>query len=109
VWDSSAGVRVTKQPEWLRGERAYRAYIRGLRYGLLAFLTATAFGLLGSADIVNVWIPTIGVLASLAVAVPAAVAGMVGWILVPDKNRANVRQGSFLRMIIHDVFKGWPR
>jgi hypothetical protein len=100
---------VSKQPEWLRRERAYRAYIRGLRYGLLGFVLAMAFGLLGGADVVSVWIPTIGVLASFVLAVPSIVAGMVGWILVPDKNRANAHQWPLLRMIAHDIFKGMPR
>ncbi|XVU30085.1 hypothetical protein ACQPZJ_24235 [Actinoplanes sp. CA-054009] len=96
------------QPTWLRDERSYRAYVRGLRYGLIGFVLAVASGLLGQSGAVGHWLPLAGVAAGFVLAFASIVTGMIGWLLVPDKNRANVRQGALLRMVAHDVVRGLP-
>jgi hypothetical protein len=45
---------------------------------------------------------------AFVVAVPSVLIGSVGWLLVPDKKRANLHQGAFLAMVAHDIFKGLP-
>ena len=91
---------MTQRPVWLRQERSYRAYIRGLRYTLLTAALAVLSGVLGFHGLTLLF---------LLAAFPLAVIGMVGWIMVPDKNRANLHQLAFLAMVGHDIFKGIPR
>ncbi|MFC7529244.1 hypothetical protein [Actinoplanes sp. GCM10030250] len=99
---------MTQQPAWLRNEGSYRMYVRGLRGALLAFAAVAVFVLLGATGVAGTWIPTIGVLAGFAVAIPAVPVAMIGWLRVPDKNRANLHQGAFLRMVGHDIVRGIP-
>lgn len=97
-----------RQPTWLRREWSYRAYVRGLRYGLVSALGAGIFILLGASRVIGLWVPTIGVFAAFALAIPAVAMGIVGWINVPDKNRANLHQLALLKMVAHDMFRGLP-
>ncbi|SNY52662.1 hypothetical protein [Paractinoplanes atraurantiacus] len=97
-----------RQPTWLRGERSYRAYVRGLRYGLAGFLLAVVSGLLGRSGVIGHRVPVAGVAVGFVVAFGSVVSGVIGWLLVPDKNRANVRQAALLRMVVHDVVRGLP-
>jgi len=96
------------QPTWLRSEWSYRAYVRGIRYFLIGFLLAVTFGLLGRSGAVAHWIPVSGVLLGFALAFGSVIAGAVGWLLVPDKNRAILHQFAFLRMVAHDIVRGLP-
>ncbi|MEU8816689.1 hypothetical protein [Actinoplanes sp. NPDC048796] len=99
---------MSAQPTWLRAESSYRAYVRGLRYGVLGFLLAVASGLLGRSGLVAHGLPVAGVAAGFLLAFGSVVSGVVGWLLVPDKNRANVHQAALLRMIAHDMIRGLP-
>jgi hypothetical protein len=99
---------VEHQPAWLRDEWSYRAYVRGLRYFLIGFASAGAFGLLGRSGVIGHRAPVAGVIAAFVLAFGSVVAGLVGWLLVPDKKRANVHQLALLRMIAHDMFRGLP-
>jgi len=99
---------MTQQPVWLRNESSYRMYVRGLRLALLAFAGVAVFVLLGASGVAGTWVPTIGVLAGFAVGIPSVLAGMIGWLRVPDKMRVNRDQGAFLRMAGRDIVKGLP-
>ena len=85
---------MTQQPVWLRGESSYRMYVRGLRLAVLAFAGTGFFVLLGATGVVGTWLPSIGVLAGFAVAIPAVLTGMVGWLRVPGKRRIALNQGA---------------
>ena len=100
---------MTRQQVWLRAEGSYRMYVRGLRLALLAFAGVAVFVLLGATGVAGTWLPTIGVLTGLVVAIPAVLTGMIGWLRVPDKNRVNQHQGAFLRMVGRDLVKGIPQ
>jgi hypothetical protein len=100
---------MTQRPVWLRQERAYRAYVRGLRYTLLAGLLIILFGLLRTSGVLPRPAGDGLVIACFAVAFVSVLTGMIGWVLVPDKHRAILHQGAFLAMVGRDVVKGLPR
>jgi hypothetical protein len=101
---SSAGLRrwlrkkgdIVGKPEWLRAELSYRVYVRGLRFGLLGFFVTLALALIGATGIVVGWFRAVVVLLPVAVTAVSIVAGSIAWLLVPDKQRANLDQMSFL-------------
>lgn len=97
------------RPDWLRKERAYRVYIRGLRYSLISFVLVGLLGLLGKAGILSLLIAGVGVMVFGLAGGISVIAGGIGWLLVPDKHRANLHQGSFLAMVCHDIFTGIPQ
>ncbi|WP_433378989.1 hypothetical protein ACQPZX_12680 [Actinoplanes sp. CA-142083] len=100
---------MTQRPVWLRREPAYRAYIRGLRYTLLAGLSMLVVGLLGVTRLIPPALTRGLMIACFLVVCLSTLIGGVGWLLVPDKRRANLHQFAFLAMVGHDVFKGMPR
>jgi hypothetical protein len=100
---------VNRQPDWLRRERAYRAYVRGMRFAVLGFVLGGSAVLAAATGVVPTPVLACIVTVALVIGVPSVLIGGVGWLLVPDKNRANIHQGSFLSMVARDVFKGLPR
>jgi hypothetical protein len=90
---------LNRQPAWLRNEWSYRLYVRGLRLAVLGGAVAAVCGWLVAS---HVKVAVAGVLLGLATGFVSVVCGIVGWIALPDKNRAVVDQGAFLRMVGHD-------
>jgi hypothetical protein len=97
------------QPQWLRAERSYRTYVRGVRYAFSGLVLTVAFGFLGKASIITGWPLRVVVLLPMSVTFLSVIVGGISWLLVPDKNRANLHQMAFLKMIAHDIFTGIPK
>jgi len=95
-----------KPPTWLRNERSYRLYVRGLRYALLGAVVAAVCGVLAASGVIGVQVPVAGFLAGLATSFLSVVCGIVGWLKVPDKKRVEAQLGAFLRMAARDVLTG---
>ena len=96
------------QPIWLRDERSYRAYVRGIRYALVAFALLGLFGQVAASGVIDHRVAAAGVVAAFGLAFASVIAGAAGWLLVPDKRRATVRPHAFLRMVVHDIVRGLP-
>jgi hypothetical protein len=100
---------VEEWPEWLRREGAYRAYVRGLRYWMLGFLLICLDLLVAATGAVPAPVIAGVAISAFALGIPSIVSAVIGWIMIPGKNRANARQGVFLGMAVRDIFKGLPK
>ena len=96
------------RPVWLRRGPSYRAYIRGLRVFLICAVLIVAIVLLLKSGLLPDPVAALGIVVVMLVGAVAIVTAAVGWIRVPDKNRANVDQFAFLWMIVRDIFSGIP-
>jgi hypothetical protein len=75
---------------------------------LLGFILAGSAVFAAATGVVPALVVASVVTVAFVVAVPSVLIGSVGWLLVPDKKRANLHQGAFLAMVAHDIFKGLP-
>jgi hypothetical protein len=80
-----------------------------LRFALSGFVLAVLFGLLGKAAVVDGWVRAAGVLLPMLVTFLSVIVGGVAWLIMPDKQRINLHQGSFLVMVARDICKGIPK
>jgi hypothetical protein len=97
------------RPDRLRREPSYRTYVRALRFGLSGFVLAVIFGLLGKAAITGGAVRAVSVLLPMLVTFVSVIAGGIAWVIMPDKQRINAHQWSFLAMVARDIVKGIPK
>jgi hypothetical protein len=91
--------------EPLRAKWNYRAYIVGLRMAIIGCALVIAFGGVGVLGA-----PKAVVIAGFAIGYGAAtvgvLSGMIGWAVTMAKQSVSTHHRAFIRMVIHDVFKG---
>lgn len=97
-----------RRPVWLRRERGYRAYVRGLRFSLCGFALAGLTGLASAAGVLPSPVVVGLIVGSFVICVPSVLLGFIGWVLVPDKKRATRHDGALLSLVARDIFRGLP-
>src|SRR3954452_1771261 len=91
--------------DWIRGERSYRLYIRGMRYACIGFVGAGLTVFLSATHIAGKWVTVVLALTFIGGGGISVIVGTIAYLVLSCKKRF-VGYPALYKMIYHDIFRG---